>query len=130
VEPAEIRVRETFNPGAITHVTVLAADGQEVTIWSGVDIAGPAPYEASFANTQLLVTRTVTVHLDTARVPGWNEIDAVELIGRDGSRQWATKATASSSYADRDELLPISPRFLNDSFRTTGEEPVQQLNRF
>ena len=38
------------------------------------------------------------VYLDTKRVAGWNEIDAVELIGRDGSRQWAKGASASSSY--------------------------------
>jgi hypothetical protein len=41
----------------------------------------------------------VRVYLDTAKVPGWNEIDAVELIGRDGTRQWAVSATASSTYA-------------------------------
>jgi len=40
------------------------------------------------------------VYLDRRRVPGWNEIDAVELVGRDGSRQWATSAIASSSYAE------------------------------
>jgi hypothetical protein len=33
-------------------------------------------------------------------VPGWNEIDAVELIGRDGSHQWAKQASASSTYAE------------------------------
>jgi hypothetical protein len=32
-------------------------------------------------------------------VPGWNEIDAVELIG-DGIRQWAKSAAASSSFSD------------------------------
>jgi len=42
----------------------------------------------------------IKVYLDRRRVPGWNEIDAVELIGRDGSRQWATSAMASSSYAE------------------------------
>ena len=51
------------------------------------------------------LTRTIAadqfhrVDFDRARVPGWNEIDAVELVGRDGSRQWATSAKASSSYA-------------------------------
>ena len=45
--------------------------------------------------------RSVKVYLDTSRVPGWNEIDAVELIGRDGSRQWARQASASSTYAER-----------------------------
>ena len=43
----------------------------------------------------------VIVRLDTASVPGWNEIDAIELVGRDGSRQWAVAANASSSYAER-----------------------------
>ena len=43
----------------------------------------------------------MTIHLDTTRVPGWNELDAVELVGRDGSRQWATSADASSTYAER-----------------------------
>ena len=40
------------------------------------------------------------VELDTNRSNGWNEIDAVELVGPDG-RQWAAHARASSSYADR-----------------------------
>lgn len=44
--------------------------------------------------------QSVKVYLDTARVLGWNEIDAVEIVGRDGSRQWATASRASSSYAD------------------------------
>jgi hypothetical protein len=34
--------------------------------------------------------------LDTSR-PGWNEIDAVELVGPDG-RAWAVRAVASSNY--------------------------------
>ena len=44
--------------------------------------------------------QSVKVYLDTARVPGWNEIDAVQIIGRDGSKQWASASSASSSYAD------------------------------
>jgi len=40
------------------------------------------------------------VELDTKRVAGWNEIDAVELIGSDGTRQWATESTASSYYGE------------------------------
>ena len=43
-------------------------------------------------------TSTIRIVLDTNRVAGWNEIDAVELLG-DRSRQWAVKARASSSYA-------------------------------
>jgi len=40
--------------------------------------------------------KTIRVVLDTNRTPGWNEIDAVELIG--GGAQWAKQATASSTY--------------------------------
>jgi hypothetical protein len=48
-----------------------------------------------------LNTRTILVTLDTQRARnGWPEIDAVELVGRSGSRQWAARATASSSYAE------------------------------
>jgi hypothetical protein len=43
----------------------------------------------------------IKVYLDTARVPGWNEIDAVELIGADGTRQWASGSSASSYYGDQ-----------------------------
>jgi hypothetical protein len=47
-----------------------------------------------------VLANSIKVYLDTARVPGWNEVDAVELIGKDGSRQWAKRASASSTYAD------------------------------
>ena len=46
---AEVRVRETYNPGAISKVAALLADGREVTIWEGVDQPGVAPVEKSFA---------------------------------------------------------------------------------
>ena len=41
------------------------------------------------------------IYLDTKRVNGWNEIDAVELVGKDGSKQWAVNASASSTYASK-----------------------------
>ena len=33
-------------------------------------------------------------------MPGWNEIDAVELVAKDGTRQWAYLVSASSTYAE------------------------------
>ena len=75
------------------------------------DARGPLP-ESEF-ETKGIVTeagnvraQSVKVYLDTARVPGWNEIDAVQIIGRDGSKQWATTSRASSSYPDRESLGP------------------------
>jgi hypothetical protein len=97
---AEVRVRETYNPGAISKVAAVLPNGSEQIIWEGVTEAGEAPIEKVFPVTGNIYAKGVKVYLDTRRVPGWNEIDAVELVGRDGSRQWASQATASSSFAD------------------------------
>jgi hypothetical protein len=100
VEVAEVRIRESFNPGAITKVTGLA-NGREVVLWEGSATQGPAPRDFVIPVNQNIQSSSITVHLDTSLVPGWNEIDAVELVGRDGSHQWATRSTASSTYAER-----------------------------
>ncbi|MEX0713867.1 MAG: hypothetical protein WD278_16135, partial [Pirellulales bacterium] len=46
-------------------------------------------------------TRQFKIYLDSAAVPGWNEIDAVGLLDAQGQSHWASGATASSTYADR-----------------------------
>jgi hypothetical protein len=101
VDVAEVRVRETYHPGAISRVTALLLSGQEISIWEGVEPPAEAPVETAFEAPLGIRSQTITLYLDTSRVSGWNEIDAVELVGRDGSRQWAAQASASSSYADR-----------------------------
>jgi hypothetical protein len=100
VDIAEIRVRETYNPGAIARLAAVLPDGQEVVIWEGIARPTQAPADTSFVISAGLQAQTVRIYLDRTRAPGWNEIDAVELVGRDGTRQWASSATASSSYAD------------------------------
>lgn len=97
---AEVRVRETYNPGTISKVAAVLPNGQEVVIWEGIDEPGVAPIDKSFAVNGNISAASVKVYFDTKRVAGWNEIDAVELVGRDGSRQWASQSRASSSYAD------------------------------
>jgi hypothetical protein len=119
VDVAEVRIRESFNPGAISKVTGLV-NGQEVVLWEGAAQGGAAPRDFVVPVDGHLQANSVVVHLDTARVPGWNEIDAVELVGKDGTRQWARSASASSSYADASrehsaqgqlqEALPTNPR--------------------
>ena len=100
VDIAEVRVRETYNPGAISKVTALLANGTEVTLWEGVEPKAEAPVEMSFQVPDSVNAKSVKVYLDTRRVPGWNEIDAVQLIARDGSHQWAKEASASSTFAE------------------------------
>ena len=99
VDVAEVRIRETYNPGAISKVTGMV-NGQEHVLWEGTATGGAAPRDFVVPVHGTLQANSVGVHLDTARVPGWNEIDAVELVGKDGSRQWAHSVTASSTYAE------------------------------
>ena len=101
VDISEIRVRETYNPGAISKLAAVLPDGQEVVIWEGVTPPTEVPADAGFAAPAGLQARSVKIYFDRTRAPGWNEIDAVELVGRDGTRQWASSATASTSYADQ-----------------------------
>lgn len=97
---AEVRVRETYNPGAVSKVTAFLPDGREVTILEGVEPEAAAPVDRRFGAPYSLQASSAQVYLDARRVPGWNEIDAVELIGRNSSRQWAKKASAISTFAE------------------------------
>lgn len=104
VTPELLRVHETYNPGAVARVLV-SEDGPEApdrswrVAWEGEDGVRAAPgwLEVPLAGAGRV--RWVRLIVDTDRVPGWNEIDAVELLG-DGRRQWAVSALAGSSYAD------------------------------
>ncbi len=101
VEVGQVRVRETLGPGTIFMVSAILADGSEKILWHGTEPAADAPVEMEFNPSSHVRSRRLRVQLDTSKVPGWNEIDAVELVGTDGTRQWASGAWASSTYADR-----------------------------
>lgn len=109
VDVAQVLVRETYNPGAIAKVCVILENGAEIPIWQGAQAAVPGPIDRVFPTPGGLVARGAKVYLDTKRVPGWNEIDAVALMDRSGARHWAVKANASSSYGSS---------FGNSSLRT------------
>ncbi len=100
VTPSQIRIRETLAPGAVARIAV--RDGTEWrTLWEGEAGAEAAPrWFAPRIESVDFTTHTVRLELDTDRADGWNEIDAVELIGVGGLRQWAQSARASTSYAD------------------------------
>jgi len=99
VEVAEVRIRETSNPGAISKVTAVV-NNEEVTLWEGTAAQGSTPRDFVLPVSDGVQTDSIVVHLNTTRVDSRSEIDAVQLVGRDGSRQWATSANASSTYAD------------------------------
>jgi hypothetical protein len=98
VEIGEINIHETYNPGAISKVSALMPDGSERVIWEGTMAPEAGVIERAVKVPPGIRSDQIRVELDTTRVPGWNEIDAVELVGTDGTRQWATESTASSYY--------------------------------
>jgi hypothetical protein len=97
---AQVRMRETYNPGAISKVTAMV-NGAEVVLWEGTAAKGKGIRDFVVSVSGGIQANSVIVHLDTTRVSSWPEIEAVELVGRDGSRQWATSANASSTYAEK-----------------------------
>lgn len=97
VAAREVRIHENHNPGAVAKVTAVDDQGQETELWVGVAPAKPEPHVFT-VTVPPVKTRRLKIYLDTARIPGWNEIDAVELVGIDGKRQWAVDARASTSY--------------------------------
>ncbi len=113
VKPAEIQVYESYNPGAISKITVFDPGGKEVEIGKpgpkGIAIDGGVvvskfPVKVDFP------VRRVKLYLDSPRIKGWNEIDAVGLVDGQGKTHWAAKAEASSTFADRrSRRLAVTP---------------------
>lgn len=100
VMPKEVHVYETYNPGALVKVTVFDADGNEVEGWKGVD---PSPRQpvVSVSKVPIAVKFPISklrIYLANDAVSGWNEIDAVGLMGQDGLVRWATAVRASTAY--------------------------------
>lgn len=112
IRPAAVLIYETCNPGAVDRVTCYNASGNEVELWSGADPT-PAGSEKGISVISLhpeFDIMRIRVYLDSPRVAGWNEIDAVGLLDAAGATHWAVSATASSTYAD--SLDPHADRLL------------------
>lgn len=103
VKPTAIHVHETYNPGAVAKVTAYNSEGEEVILWEGKDPLSPEDRKGIAklpVQVDINVNR-VKLYLNSPAVAGWNEIDAVGLMDREGGLHWATEAAASSTYAER-----------------------------
>ena len=111
IKAAVVIVHETFNPGALRKVTTVDDRGVEVVVWEGEDPVSPDEgrgVAVLHAPADMAISE-ITLHLDSASVPGWNEIDAVGLIdAQTGEVHWAESAQASSSYAGTSCTIPES----------------------
>lgn len=79
----EVRVRESCGSGAVVKVEVFDEKGEAHSVWQGNDPTKELNYLiVKFPKTAFKADR-VKVTLATNVVPGWNEIDAVQLVGTD-----------------------------------------------
>ncbi len=83
VYATEVRVRESCGSGAVVKVEIFDDKGTAHAIWQGNDPTKELNYlMVKFPKTAFKTDR-VKVTLATNVVPGWNEIDAVQLVGTD-----------------------------------------------
>jgi hypothetical protein len=83
VHATEVRVRESFNSGSIIKIEVFDEAGVAHTVWAGNDPTTGLNYlMVKFPKTPFKTDR-VKITLATNVLPGWKEIDAVQLVGTD-----------------------------------------------
>ncbi len=80
-----LRVRQSYNPGAIVKVELFDENGKGYVVWNGTDKTRYKEntiqyFTAEFEKTKYK-TKKVKLTLASNVVNGWNEIDAVQLLG-------------------------------------------------
>jgi hypothetical protein len=84
VKPTVILIHETYNPGFITRVVVTDNEGQEHIVYEATPTLS---FQCPFVRVLLIekadyAANSVTITVDqSTSMGGWNQIDAVELIG-------------------------------------------------
>jgi hypothetical protein len=88
VYATEINIVQTYHPDQVVQVDLIDLDGELVTIYTQEpeQIDEPCPYTLSiYADEGDVLAQGVRVTIDQSVLNlGWNEIDAVELVGVPG----------------------------------------------
>jgi hypothetical protein len=79
----EVRVRESCGSGAVIKLEVFDEKGAAHVVWAGNDPTTDLNYLLVKFEKTAYKTNRVRVTLATNVVPGWNEIDAVQLVGKE-----------------------------------------------
>jgi hypothetical protein len=83
VIPTRIVIFETYNPGAVSQVEVMDEAGNPTTVYNAAPtIVSQCPHNLEIDVKDINVpVRSVRVTIDQSNHSGWDEIDAVQLIG-------------------------------------------------
>lgn len=82
VRISAIEVYETFNPGSVSAIELITADGERITGYQGAPGAtgqGANKLRAEVGCTSSPIV-AVRVKLASVTVPGWNELDAIGVV--------------------------------------------------
>ena len=88
VNATEVRVRQSNCPGAIVKIEAFEPDGTAHVWWEGADAYKPSAvreivwFAVRVPKTSYVVAK-VKITLNLSAVPGWKQIDAVQLVGTD-----------------------------------------------
>lgn len=81
VHATKVRVRESYGAGAVVKVELFDEQGAPHAVWTGADSTKTLDYLVVEFPKTTFKTGRVKLTLATNVVNGWNEIDAVQLVG-------------------------------------------------
>ena len=85
VNATEVRIRQNNAPGAVVKVELFDESGAAHTVWQGPDTTVYPANEIAWLSAKFdktsYKTHKLKITLATNAVSGWNEIDAVQLVG-------------------------------------------------
>jgi hypothetical protein len=82
VNASEVRIRESCGAGAVVKLELFDDQGNLHKVWQGDDPTKDLNYFIIKFPPTSYKTNHLKITLATNAVPGWNEIDAVQLIGK------------------------------------------------
>lgn len=103
VRPTQVNIYQNYNPGAITQIEMIPAEGDyTIPIANSADpgTACPGVFSVNLPD-GLPEANGVIIHLNQTLVGDWNEIDAVELVGRtigEGPGDWVISSLESGAF--------------------------------
>ena len=82
IGPTALLIHESFNPGALTKVTLFDSEGREHIAWQGKDPATTRPAIAisKLPITTDFATKRAKIYLDSPAVPGWRSMPSVSSM--------------------------------------------------
>ncbi len=82
VNATEVRIRESCGSGTIIRIDLFDEQGVSHTVWAGVDPTTELNYLMITFPRTTYKTNRIKITLATNVVQGWNEIDAIQLVGK------------------------------------------------